>query len=598
MMAEQWPMAQPMSPEEAHLLASLTECHQALRQGNALTRTLITEMCTLTAQKRKRNIEMLNENKHLIDCLRKLVDPNDTGAIPGSAPKRPKEMNAQNDTEVFLRNSMVHLPWAWTLDSKDAPISSTPRNVQFVADLVQKLFEKQYLKEVPIAHNGRGVAPPRHVSGPPSSSCDSVSPFGSNATTHSAQSATPAGQHGPPELDVVEVQGLGLVQRSTIMSLACVFSEHGISDQESEEMLDLLLCILPDNEEAISSLFLACRQLSIPECTKEISLNRSNLYSKSRPPAGRLSQPPTRLAVPAGIRPVGPVAPGALPVGLVPSGAGSITSDSLPSLSGSVAGSDNSRPSPQRQVTSKRQEAKTAPAQKGKQIQTATAALPVGLVLLGMNAMCKVPPPLSSPVVPQTTVRTTTATTAVQSEHEVMSTDGHKALEEHVTTVVVRKIPVQCSQAELLKLWPSANRSYDLLYLPYNHKKHRTIGYAFVNFTSHAALQEFYARWQGVALQPEISMKPLDIGPTGLQGLEENIAYLLRSKRIRCIKRLKHFPVIIQPDGSFADFRALMEATPLCEEGVEEDDSYGDDDVNQQASRQVSVSAASQASSL
>merc|ERR1719321_699651 len=114
------------------------------------------------------------------------------------------------------------------------------------------------------------------------------------------------------------------------------------------------------------------------------------------------------------------------------------------------------------------------------------------------------------------------------------------------------------SQAGLMKMWPPRG-SYDLLYLPYNARQRRTIGYAFINFISHSALLDFHAKWQDFVLEAEAEERGLEIAVADVQGLHKNLLHMKRSKKIGSIKRARHMPVIIRPDGTVADFKRTME---------------------------------------
>jgi hypothetical protein len=103
-------------------------------------------------------------------------------------------------------------------------------------------------------------------------------------------------------------------------------------------------------------------------------------------------------------------------------------------------------------------------------------------------------------------------------------------LRKAATTLVIRNIPARCSQAHLMKTWP-ARGSYNMLYLPYNIRQHHTMGYAFVNFISVEAAQQFRAKWHGFDLVPEAQTKRLDIGDAKVQGLYNNLVIVMRSHK-------------------------------------------------------------------
>jgi hypothetical protein len=129
----------------------------------------------------------------------------------------------------------------------------------------------------------------------------------------------------------------------------------------------------------------------------------------------------------------------------------------------------------------------------------------------------------------------------------------------HVTTLNIRNIPSSLSQVAIMKIWPSAG-SYDLLYLPYNHRQRRSIGYAFINFLTHEALLEFRAKWHGQVLLPEeADCQPLEVGLASVQGLRANLVHMKKNKNIKSIRRLKHMPILVLPNGMIANFKEILQ---------------------------------------
>jgi len=128
----------------------------------------------------------------------------------------------------------------------------------------------------------------------------------------------------------------------------------------------------------------------------------------------------------------------------------------------------------------------------------------------------------------------------------------------NITTLVIRHIPGQILQSHLMQMWPVTNIGYNLLYAPFNQRKRRSMGFAFMNFITHSALLEFHRNWNGVALADGPNSKGLEISAADVQGLEANLQRMSRSKLIKSIKRTRHLPVIVEADGNFADFRRLM----------------------------------------
>jgi len=85
--------------------------------------------------------------------------------------------------------------------------------------------------------------------------------------------------------------------------------------------------------------------------------------------------------------------------------------------------------------------------------------------------------------------------------------------------------------------WP-ADGTYDFLYLPFNLKQKRSAGFAFVNFTSHAAAVDFYSRWHGKSLRDQGTAKRLSISTGEPQGLEENVRHVAACNRVKNSKYL------------------------------------------------------------
>jgi len=126
----------------------------------------------------------------------------------------------------------------------------------------------------------------------------------------------------------------------------------------------------------------------------------------------------------------------------------------------------------------------------------------------------------------------------------------------HITTVVIQHIPGQILQSQLMQMWPASDIGYNMLYAPLNQRKKRSMGFAFMNFTTHSALLEFHRSWHGVVLAPD--NKGLSISAADVQGLEANIQLMVGSKLIKSIKRTRHMPLIVEADGSLADFRKFL----------------------------------------
>jgi len=128
------------------------------------------------------------------------------------------------------------------------------------------------------------------------------------------------------------------------------------------------------------------------------------------------------------------------------------------------------------------------------------------------------------------------------------------------TTVIVRNIPARYDQMKLLLEW-SVDGSFDLMYLPYNYQAHKTVGYAFINFCSHAQAIDFIQKWNHQRLFHHRHTKRLDIRWAELQGMQSNLVHFKRSK-IGRITNEKFQPMIFHGPERL-DFKSVLAATPL-----------------------------------
>lgn len=100
--------------------------------------------------------------------------------------------------------------------------------------------------------------------------------------------------------------------------------------------------------------------------------------------------------------------------------------------------------------------------------------------------------------------------------------------EESLTTLIIRNIPLKCTQETLLLEWPN-NGTYDFFYLPCCCTLKRNKSYAFINFASHDAACQFRKRWGKNRLRNFKARKSLNIGWASLQGLEANLSQLSKN---------------------------------------------------------------------
>jgi hypothetical protein len=133
------------------------------------------------------------------------------------------------------------------------------------------------------------------------------------------------------------------------------------------------------------------------------------------------------------------------------------------------------------------------------------------------------------------------------------------------TTLMVRNVPILYRQHMLVQEWPN-NGTYDLLYLPFSSTLQRNLTYAFINFTSPAAAQEFKAKWQKMRLSRYTARKPLNVSFADVQGRDENL-WQFRKKRLWRMKVQQGEPIIFE-DGIQIP---LSEALENLESGLEEE---------------------------
>lgn len=112
---------------------------------------------------------------------------------------------------------------------------------------------------------------------------------------------------------------------------------------------------------------------------------------------------------------------------------------------------------------------------------------------------------------------------AVSSDDDADEEPGAQA---GATTVMIRNIPRQYADEEMLQQeWP-AELGYDFLYLPRSRDGKGNLRYAFVNFASESHAAAFRAKWHGNRLARFNEGKNLNISTAAVQGLEANVRYL------------------------------------------------------------------------
>lgn len=113
-----------------------------------------------------------------------------------------------------------------------------------------------------------------------------------------------------------------------------------------------------------------------------------------------------------------------------------------------------------------------------------------------------------------------------------------------VTTVMVRGIPCSFSQDRVLQILNDVGLEgkYNFFYLPYAGKSSSNLGYAFVNFVDAESAAHATASLDGVALDPERSVKFCTITPADIQGLEN----LRKHFRRTAVCRSRRGPMFLQ----------------------------------------------------
>lgn len=149
----------------------------------------------------------------------------------------------------------------------------------------------------------------------------------------------------------------------------------------------------------------------------------------------------------------------------------------------------------------------------------------------------------------------------IASANAVAAARATNAFSDGGPTLIVRNIPARCTRDNLLDIWPPQTWHYNLLHIPYDHTKKTHAGNAFINFLSPAAAHEFCVNWDGIHLMPKARVKVLSIGNAQSQGFRAYIQDMVGRSRTNRYKNKRDLPVVIQDDGSFGDFKAVLRAT-------------------------------------
>jgi len=126
-----------------------------------------------------------------------------------------------------------------------------------------------------------------------------------------------------------------------------------------------------------------------------------------------------------------------------------------------------------------------------------------------------------------------------------------RELPEGSTTLVIRNIPRRYTQDALVAEF-IPDGSFDFVYQPYSFTNARTMGYAFINFRTHAAALEFQRSWHRTFLQDHGRTKHLDVAAADAQGLEVNLLQL-NAKSVARLMRVGRLPLFFDEAGHRLD---------------------------------------------
>jgi len=161
-------------------------------------------------------------------------------------------------------------------------------------------------------------------------------------------------------------------------------------------------------------------------------------------------------------------------------------------------------------------------------------------------------------------------TTTTTSGRGVTESNGSTFNHTKVTTMMIRNLPKEVTQSQLLKLLNETGfrTQYDFVYLPCCFTKKTNIGYAFVNFLSRSVAYAFRDTWQNSPFlhketQGREPTSTVNVTVAQVQGKEMNIQRLIRECRCSKITNPKFQPVVYENGVrvNFVDFaRTMVEA--------------------------------------
>merc|ERR1719507_35388 len=177
-------------------------------------------------------------------------------------------------------------------------------------------------------------------------------------------------------------------------------------------------------------------------------------------------------------------------------------------------------------------------------------------------------------------VSTTNETEWCQSCCETLTEPGtptpsRRTLEEEFTTLMIRNLPHDLTQMDLLAELDKNGfeGTYDFLYMPANFHSGRGKGYAFVNFTLQAAARRFVSEWhKGLRFGAGRDRGGLSISAAAVQGREANIKKwdVPRMRRVKnanfrpliAVKPSDGGPCVLVPSSSVGSEAAFIAKLP------------------------------------
>lgn len=121
------------------------------------------------------------------------------------------------------------------------------------------------------------------------------------------------------------------------------------------------------------------------------------------------------------------------------------------------------------------------------------------------------------------------------------------------TTVMLRNIPSKYTPQRVMKEINFAGflGRYDFFYLPMDQRNRANRGFAFINFNSPAAAEDFFRTFNNQNLMRFSSDKSLAVMPADLQGFEQNALRFATSLRLRRKRNTENGPLFFRPIPEF-----------------------------------------------